>query len=358
KSMFVWASQDAGRNWLGQRVPAPRFDGQLAADVVVGFLRGTALHTSLFTDSTKMKGGGVALARSTDAGQSFPPAATIVPGDSAHGAADKEWIAADAGPTSPFQGSLYVAWSYNDYAHRYQGRIPSDVSLTVSRDGGASFAPPRRIALDGSFVQLGVRSSGDLDLVWLDDPDARQVLYAAGTEGGGRFSEARPIATTPVGETIISLSFAVQPAGRMLACWSQSPEPGPKGQPARMSVRCSASADGARWESPAPLGGDSTGATLVAFPTVAAASQGWWVLAYESDSSQTRVVLFRSRDGITFQRHLTLARRGFGSARFCPGWHGCRREPLAQPGDYVGLAAAGARLAAAYVLPEGDDPAG
>ena len=33
-------------------------------------------------------------------------------------------------------------------------------------------------------------------------------------------------------------------------------------------------------------------------------------------------------------------------------------DPLAQPGDYVGLAAAGARLAAAYVLPEGDDPAG
>lgn len=59
---------------------------------------------------------------------------------------DKEWIAADANPSSPFRDRVYVSWTrfiFNAHDGRY---VQSPISFVYSTDGGRTFSAPRLIS--------------------------------------------------------------------------------------------------------------------------------------------------------------------------------------------------------------------
>jgi len=58
---------------------------------------------------------------------------------------DKEWIAADANPGSPFRDRVYVTWTrfiFNASNGRY---VQSPIAFTYSKDGGKTFSSPKLI---------------------------------------------------------------------------------------------------------------------------------------------------------------------------------------------------------------------
>jgi hypothetical protein len=103
---------------------------------------------------------------------------------------------------------------------------------------------------------------------------------------------------------------------------------------------------------------DEAGRTSFAYPAIAATDDAFWLLAYAVDTALS-VNLYRSNDGRSFQRMVTLASASLPGG-FCarPGLP-CRRTGEGFfPGDYVSLAGSRNRIVAAYPIPRREGPAG
>jgi hypothetical protein len=119
------------------------------------------------------------------------------------------------------------------------------------------------------------------------------------------------------------------------------------------------SAGGRSWTAPARACPEVPAATSMGLPAIAGDGDRWWILAYLADDTSTEVALLEWEDGETSFRHAaTLARRPIGVDEiYLHGGYAFRWcEDVVQVGDYAGIAAAGATLAATFVLPESDDP--
>ncbi|MGE0551914.1 MAG: sialidase family protein [Gemmatimonadales bacterium] len=362
KSIWTWHSGDGGRTWEGARMPLPNEAAALAADAVTGFdERGRGYVSFLYADTTGRRfDGGAALAVTTEGSRSLGPARTFVGGGLERGGAiDKDWIALDRHPTSPFRGSLYLSWHRNipDFA---TGTVASSFWVTASRDGGATFESERRVA-DAFSGQLAVRRDGTVDAIFAPAGEA-VLLHAASTDGARTFSAPDTIATLipaagPRPTTPLDVPALLAHGDSLLVCWSASRA----ADSTRFAIRCAISPDGARWDAPNDVVPDLPRSESLGFPALASGAGATWLLGYHGDSTGTRVVLFRSKDG---GRHWSefreLARRGLGVDRFClAAGAACRRaEPgtVFFPGDYFGLDAGTERVAAAFVLPAEERP--
>lgn len=110
---------------------------------------------------------------------------------------DKEWIAVDNLPTSPYFGRVYLSWT----EFRSIGGAPDPVMVAVSTDGGRSFSPPNQLSAaynnngiggrQGSQVTTG--PDGTAYVAWLES--ASQVV-AVSRDGGVTWSW--PIVIGPV----------------------------------------------------------------------------------------------------------------------------------------------------------------
>jgi len=362
KRIWTWQSSDGGTTWDGVRMPLPNEAAALAADAVTGFdERGRGYVGFLFADTTGRRfDGGAALAVTTEATGMLGPARTFVTGGLEHGGAiDKDWIAFDRSPTSPFRGSVYLSWHRNvpDFA---TGTVASSFWVAASRDGGASVEPERLVA-DAFSGQVAVRRDGTVDAIFAPSGEA-VLLHAASVDGARTFSPPDTIAVLvptdgPRPATPLDVPALLAHGDSLLACWSASQG----ADSTRFTIRCAASRNGTRWEPPAAVLSEGSAPQSLGFPALASGAGATWLLAYQGDSSVTRVVLFRSDDG---GRHWTefreLARRSLGMDRFClAAGAPCRRaDPgtMFFPGDYFGLDAGHDRLAAAFVLPAEDRP--
>jgi hypothetical protein len=97
-----------------------------------------------------------------------------------------------------------------------------------------------------------------------------------------------------------------------------------------------------------------------AWPTIVGTARGWYLMQFVVAASRTEMVLYRSDDGVKFERVVTLAARdGLGLDHFCVNSvTPCRRsrpDGFTQ-GDYATLVAGGGRLVAAYTLPRSLSP--
>jgi BNR repeat-like domain len=357
-----------------------RFSGAFAADAVVAIgPDGTEYVSSLFGDTPVPDGtgtpdettapttepepegesgeeageerAGVAVASSSAAAEGLFDNNVIVSGPSELGTgSDKSWIAVDTSSASPHQGTIYVAWT------AFGANSAATVALSSSTDGGATYSEPRAIADDGFGVQLAVRPNGQLDIVSFNSND-ESINHVFSTDGGATFSAPEMITTPTEGIRRDLPTVAVDPSGRLLACWLHSTETRGPGS------RCATNADGV-WSDEVELAPDASDETLVVFPAVAASADGFWVLAYRVDDV-TDVVLYRSIDGgQTFTPYETIDTRNIPRANFCAGVAhdtACRYDLAATqflPGDYVGLSAADGRVAAAYVLTDDEQADG
>lgn len=159
-------------------------------------------------------------------------------------------------------------------------------------------------------------------------------------------------------------SLAADPNGPLLWVWGQTDllpdiDARPPVQPWHrlFGIR---SDDGVSWSPPFELAPSIAAGTHMGLPAVTSSGTHWWILTYLADDRETRVALLRADRGAgRFEVVRTLARRPFPADQISLMASYMFRfsdQDTPQIGDYVGLAAVGSRVGAAFVLPATEVP--
>lgn len=119
----------------------------------------------------------LAVYKSVNGGMTFPFAYI----SSQTGTEDKEWIASDLSPISPFVNNLYISWTSFSLG---------GIRLTKSTNGGANWLTPVAVSATTGDVQgshLCVSRNGQINVVWLQFSTNGVVRFDRSTDGGTTF---------------------------------------------------------------------------------------------------------------------------------------------------------------------------
>ena len=193
-SNIGWAtSTNAGSTWTHGFLPAttafssPVGSNARISDPAVAFDRrhNAWIVASLALHASPVYGAVVLVSRSTNGGTAWGSpvrVAAAAPGQNF----DKEWIACDGTPTSPYYGSCDVEW--DDAAHGDQ------LHMAVSSDGGLSWrqasVPAAGVIGGQPLVQPGGRV-----IVPADNPSETAVKLFVSTNGGASYSGPYAVAS-------------------------------------------------------------------------------------------------------------------------------------------------------------------
>jgi hypothetical protein len=236
-----YASFDGGKTFPCQGlIDLSAFGKWAEADPWVTFdSRGNAYYGTLAFDNTSGPPANLAdvfVAKSTDGGCTWTSAAKAS-GTSVAKYDDKDSIAADANPASPFRDNLYAAWTKLS-----QNFTNIQIVFNRSTDGGATWGKPQQLSQatfaeggrTGAVVQVG--PDGTVYVVWADvvrqDP---QIRLAISHDGGKTFPDNNvkvaslatdnPFDNPLPGATFFGgtglPSFAVAPAGALYVSWGR-----------------------------------------------------------------------------------------------------------------------------------------
>ncbi|GAC1686323.1 MAG: sialidase family protein [Candidatus Dormibacteraceae bacterium] len=203
---------------------------------------------------------------------------------------DKEWIAADSHPGSPFRDRVYVTWTrfiFNAHTGDY---VQSPIAVAYSTDGGGTFSAPQLIAgnvLYGQGSRPTVAPDGTVYVFW--DGSTRlasldSIWMVKSTDGGVTWS--KPLAVSPLVDIIpvASTAFrnnsfpaaAVASDGSVYVTWTSLMSDATGGLcPARTNIGCHATVlyskstdGGATWAAPAVAfsGLDAANRTPIGYP--------------------------------------------------------------------------------------------
>jgi hypothetical protein len=173
---------------------------------------------------------------------------------------DKEWIAVDANPASPFRDRVYVTWTrflFNPDNGRY---VQSPIFFASSSNGGRTFTAPKSIAGNVLYSQGSrpvVGPDGALYVFWdgatrLSSLDS--TYMAKSSDGGATWSKPVQVATLNDSEPLDGSAFrvnsypaaAVAPNGDLYATWTTLQEPA-----GNVAVYSRSTNGGATWSAPA-----------------------------------------------------------------------------------------------------------
>jgi hypothetical protein len=366
-------STDGGATWQDRgEVPSIGGSSLLIGDPVLDArLDGTLFLASLLcTGTTSTDRCPIAVATSTDGGQTFGTPSqtwpTIPPTDTA----DKPWLTVDDSPTSPRSGRVYVAWA------NFTSTGDSPIMI-ASSDDGSTWTPPVIIndpdcAPQAGFpyaaqgVQLDVAANGDVYAAWWCPGDTSlQIRFDRSTDGGVTWGTDGIVTTyfDPSGGSVVDCgvsgqprpsivydgnirfndfpSMAVNPAtGSVHLLWTQDPD-GFRSGVDDAAVYYARSADqGATWSAPAILGGHPTDQF---FPMIRAAPDGTVAAAWydrRNDPSNLLIDMYATAshdDGATFSSLERVTNTSFNVPQILPNYDtGIRNCYM---GDYNGMAA-------------------
>ena len=161
--------------------------------------------------------GGLYVYRSDDAGDTWTlPANGPAIANTQTIFRDKEYIAADANPLSPFAGNVYMAWDDDVYSGcpQFFGQnfVTRTVSLSVSTDGAATWSVPITLASGCLVAPVPVvAANGDVYVVWYDCNAGVRMLVRKSSNGGFSFGPtvAAAAGLTPPPNPLIGSSFRV-----------------------------------------------------------------------------------------------------------------------------------------------------
>ena len=122
-------------------------------------------------------------------------------------------------------GRLLVLWM--DGRNDPGGLRRSDIWLAASSDGGKSFSANRRINPAGPgyrrWPDMAVDGEGRVHVVWVTaTPRGETLYYTWSDDGGGGFAPPRPLLRSPAQRrsgTIASVSLTALPSGRIVLAW-------------------------------------------------------------------------------------------------------------------------------------------
>ena len=240
-------SRNAGRSWTSGFLPSlttfsrPAGPASRATDPSVAY---DAVHRVWLIASLvlALPESGIVVSRSPN-GVNWSAPVTVAPAPGRGFLAyDKEWIACDNGPASPFRGSCYI--SYGDF-------VNNRLSTQVSRDGGLTWSAPvgSPDRAQGVGTQPVVRPNGELVVTYLVSDG---IAAIRSTTGGASFSRQVPVARVvshrPTAMRAAPLpSSEVDAAGRVYVAWHDCRfRAGCSGN----DIVLSTSSDGLTWSAP------------------------------------------------------------------------------------------------------------
>jgi hypothetical protein len=102
---------------------------------------------------------GIAMYKSTDGGQTWstPNLIHTSTGD------DKQWVAGDTNPGSPFHGRIYAVW--DDGSQMRFARTPDHGASWIGT--GANSVATTSLAGDSFSPEINVAANGDIYVVWI-----------------------------------------------------------------------------------------------------------------------------------------------------------------------------------------------
>ncbi|HKB93090.1 MAG TPA: sialidase family protein [Gaiellaceae bacterium] len=147
---------------------------------------------------------------------------------------DKEWIAVDHNPASPYRDRVYVTWTRFIFNPARGSYVQSPIAFAYSSDGGRTFTDPKLISgnvLYGQGSRPVVAPNGDLYVFWdastrLAALDSTYVVKS--TDGGASWSKPHSISTLadimPLRDTGFRVNSypaaAAAPDGTLYVTWT------------------------------------------------------------------------------------------------------------------------------------------
>jgi hypothetical protein len=179
--------------------------------------------------------GSLFVAKSTDGGCTYPTV-TKASGASPFNITDKEWIAVDTNPGSPFRDNIYICWS--------RLLFTGQIQFSRSMDGGATWSNPLPLsssdsnprvapgsAPEGSIVQVG--PDGTVYVVWREIDGGVPLQRIAISHDGGLTFRSHNITVAAItgdsnplpgsnfrGDNRTIPSFTVARDGTLYVAWS------------------------------------------------------------------------------------------------------------------------------------------
>lgn len=218
------------------------------------------------------------IAKSTDGGCHYTSAAKVS-GNAPAIFDDKDAIAADANPASPFHDNVYAAWT-KFTSNKGRGFGGDQIQFARSTDGGNTFSNPLPISPDynnnavggrqGAAVKVGL--DGTVYVVWLDTVNKQAVERLSISHDGGKTFPGQNITVATVSDDFVSPapgssfrqdartfpSFTIAPNGTLFVAWANRTGDGP-GLTGHAVVMVTKSIDdGKTWSTPV-VAGDVSG---------------------------------------------------------------------------------------------------
>jgi hypothetical protein len=250
-SNIAWAtSTNGGATWTGGNLPGltkhdnPANPWDRATDPSVAYdaRHNVWLISSLvLLEAGGVSGVGVVTSRSTDGGLTWGN--PIVIPDSQIGDVDKNWIACDNTPTSPFYGNCYTTWDeFSDGDRLY---------MSTSTDGALTWGPRLRPANNATGLggQPVVQPNGTV-IVPASNAFETQIIAFRSTNGGASWSSTVLVANVADHTVAGGLrtgplpSAEIDGAGKVYVVWQDCRF---RAGCARNDIVMSTSTDGVTW---------------------------------------------------------------------------------------------------------------
>jgi hypothetical protein len=200
--MRGYFSSDGGSSWGGVDLPLPPSlqgtnDTRFGSDPSLAFDSSGNLYYSyivvFFGNGNGVNGSEMAVAKSTDGGQTYPNANFFGFQSGSNHFNDKPMITADTNSGSPFRNNVYLAW---DAASG--GSTAGGIRVATSADHGASFSIARADNPSGPGKGIGavpfVGPNGQLYVAW-SDFGAQTIAFNRSLDGGATWGSQTVIAS-------------------------------------------------------------------------------------------------------------------------------------------------------------------
>jgi hypothetical protein len=199
--MRGYFSSDGGMTWGGVDLPLPPAQGtngaSFGSDPSLAFdTRGNVFYGYIVIfvgNGTGVKATEMAVARSTDGGQTYPTVTFFSYEGGSNHFNDKPMMTADTNTSSPFRDNVYIAW---DAAAG--GSISGGIRVAASTDHGASFTVTRADNPSGQGRGIGaspaVGTNGELYLAW-NDYLANTIAFNRSFDAGKTWGQQNVVAT-------------------------------------------------------------------------------------------------------------------------------------------------------------------